>query len=184
MSTARPILFLDVDGVLNTKTTQAGAEGVRDCVLRSPYSDYSARGVVEVAKVAALLRCVQSCGAKIVVSSSWREAFAGAGDFAAAIGIVPPLASAPDIFHRSWRTGWKPSSHRCHEINWWLDDHPKVKRYAVIDDHKVFPEDWTGADHEVTTDSKHGVTNRDLGRVAGLLGKGEFADRDWFAEAA
>lgn len=178
-----PILFLDVDGVLNTSATKASAEGVRDCVLY-PFGNRQAQrftGVVEIAKVAAVARVVEACGAKIVVSSSWRNAFATCADFAAAIGIVPPLANAPDLFHRDWRTDWKMSSRRHNEVQWWLDEHRKVKRYAVLDDHPVFPRDWEGAEREVNTDASVGVTNRDLDRVAGLLGKGEFAGRDWFS---
>lgn len=176
-----PVLFLDVDGVLNRRDTKPGDDGVRECVLRPPHSDWPARftGVVETAKVAAVAGVVQACGAKIVVSSSWRNYFTNAADFATAVGMSPPLADAPDMFHRDWRTGFKVSSCRCHEINWWLDDNPKVKRYAILDDHTVFPPDWPGAAHEVNTDASVGITNRDLNRVAELLGRPD--PSDWFS---
>lgn len=177
------ILFLDVDGVLNTRATKPGVDGVRDVELR-PVNNPQVRftGVIETAKVRAIARAVAACGAQIVVSSSWREAFADGAAFAAAVGLAPPLASAPALLHRDWRTGWKPSSHRCHEIGWWLDEHRKVKRYAVVDDHPIFPPDWDGAKHEVRTDPEHGLTAADLARIVELLGRPELARRDWFEE--
>lgn len=180
------ILFLDIDGVLNTRTTKPGADGVRDVDLR-PTSNPNVRftGVLEVAKVRAVARVVEACGAKIVVSSSWRNAFADGAAFAVAVGLAPPLVSAPDLLHRDWRTERRMSSNRHHEIGWWLRDHPKVKRYAVLDDHPVWG--WGGLPdnpNEVRTDPTLGVTSFDLDRVAGLLGKGEHAGRDWFRLAA
>lgn len=172
-----PILFLDVDGVLNTRATRPGAEGVRECVLQRPYSLTRFTGVVEIVKVRAIASLVLACGATIVVSSSWRNAFADAASFAAAIGIAPPLADAPDLFHRDWRTESKLSSQRFHEISWWLDDHEFVRRYAVLDDHPVFPRDYHGARarHEVRTDPALGITNTDLNLVAELLGRPDLA---------
>lgn len=173
-----PVLFLDVDGVLNTHATKSGADGVRDFESRQS----RVTNVVEIAKVAAVARLVEACNARIVVSSSWRSAFATSADFAAAIGIAPPLADAPDLFHRDWRTEQKLSSARCHEIKWWLDNHEFVRRYAVIDDHMVFPPDWVHAKHEVRTDASVGITNGDFNRAASLLiGSGELKGRDWFA---
>lgn len=182
-SGARVILFLDVDGVLNTHATKPGADGVRDVELR-PVNNPQVRftGVLEMAKVRAIARAVEACGAKIVVSSSWRDAFADGAAFAATVGLSPPIASAPDLLHHDWRTGWKPSSHRCHEIGWWLDEHRKVKRYAVVDDHPVFPPDWEGAKHEVRTDPECGLTARDLARIVELLGRPDLARRDFFAD--
>lgn len=178
------VLFLDVDGVLNTSDTKPGGDGVRDCVLR-PLNNRAVKftGVVEIAKVAALARAVEACGAKIVVSSSWRNAFETAGAFATAIGLAPPLATARDHLHRDWRTGWKFSSQRFQEINWWIDDH-RPPHFAILDDHAVAPCDWPMFAHVVQTDARRGVTNCDLDRVVGLLGRGEHAGRDWFAEGA
>lgn len=180
------ILFLDVDGVLNTRATKPGADGVRDVELR-PASNPQVcfTGVLEMEKVQAVARVVAACGAKIVVSSSWRNAFTDGAAFAATVGLAPPLASAPDLMHRDWRTEQRMSSNRHHEIDWWLKAHPKVKRYAVLDDHPVWG--WGSLPenpNEVRTDPKRGVTACDLDRVAGLLGKGEFAGRDWFQAAA
>lgn len=180
-----PILFLDVDGVLNRVTTRRGDAGVRDCRLRpvnNPQVEFV--GVVETAKVAALARAVAACGAQIVVSSSWRDAFETGGAFAAAIGLVPPLASAPDLVHRDWRTGWKFSSQRRDEIGWWLDDHRKVKRFAILDDHDICAHAPKLEERFVRTDRDTGLVNEDLAAVVTLLGRADLASRDWFSAAA
>lgn len=182
-----PIVFLDVDGVLNCRSTKPGTLGVRECSLRpinNPQVEFS--GVVEEEKVSALVRALQACGAKIVVSSSWREAFKAASAFASAIGI-PPLASAPDIFHKDWKTGWKFSSQRYHEIDWWLQDHKQTRQYAILDDHDCIPPDWTLHKHFVRTDADVGLTNADINRVLEIIGRYDLAllcettPRDWFS---
>ena len=177
-----PVLFLDVDGVLNCSSTKLHAPGVRSCVLQRPCSLTRFTGVVETAKVAALARAVQACGAKIVVSSTWREAFETGAAFAAAIGLVPPLVSAPDLVHRDWRTGWKPSSNRHHEIGWWLDDHRKVKRFAILDDHDICAHAPQLEKRFVRTDAETGLVNADLAAIVTLLGRADLAARDWFEE--
>lgn len=180
------ILFLDVDGVLNTRATKPGADGVRDVELR-PLNNPQVRftGVLEMAKVRALARAVEACGAKIVVSSSWRVAFTDGAAFAAAVGLAPPIASAPDLLHRDWRTEKRMSSNRHHEIDWWLRAHPKVKRYAVLDDHPVWG--WGSLPdnpNEVRTDPECGLTATDLARVVEVLGRADLARRDWFSATA
>ena len=185
----RPIVFLDVDGVLNRRSTKRGADGVRDCTLRpinNPQVEFT--GVVETAKVAALRRALEATGAQIVVSSSWRDAFSSAAEFAGAIGIVPPLADAPDLFHKHWKTDWKFSSQRFHEINWWLQDHKQTRFYAILDDHECIPRDWELHKSFVKTDADAGLTNAEINRVVTLLGRADLAfvcettPTDWFAE--
>lgn len=187
---ARPIVFLDVDGVLNRHSTKPGG-GVRECVLQRQYSLTRHQGLVEEAIVAAFSRVRAAIGAQIVVSSSWREGVASAAAFADAIGL-PPLASAPDVIHRDWRIKGKPSSYRFHEIGWWLDDHKRCTNYVVIDDHDFIPPDWKRPTRArfVKTDPARGLTNADLNRVCEILGRSDLAfvcettPTDWFDERA
>lgn len=165
------IIFLDVDGVLNTRTTKPG-DGVREVVLTRPFSTAVFQGVVETKKVAMLRDTLEQCDADLVVSSSWREAFANAADFAVAIGLVDPLADEPDFFHRHWRTEKKLSSTRAQEIALWLAEHRKVRHYATLDDHDIFArEDRPEMQKRfVRTDADVGLTHEDLRRVEALLG--------------
>jgi len=113
---------------------------------------------------------VLKCGAEIVVSSSWRQAFDSAAAFAAAIGL-PPLAGAADVFHRDWCTESKMSATRAQEIGLWLADHKKVRRFAILDDHDVCAHRPELEKRFVRTDANVGVTQDDLRRVGELLGR-------------
>lgn len=175
-----PILFLDVDGVLNRNSTRANDPGVRVATL-NPITNPAVQftGVVETALVNALGRAVKAAGAKIVVSSSWRNAFRSAGDFATAIGISPPLSNTPDLFHKDWKTGMKFTSQRFHEIDWWLADHPYLPNYAILDDHDFIPDGWTLRDHFVKTDPSIGITDANINSMLMMFGRADLTEARW-----
>ncbi len=72
--------------------------------------------------MARLQKLLERTGAKVVLSSSWR--CDPVGLLAAKHYGVPFIDVCPD----------KPRSQRCKEMTAWLSAHPKVTRYAVIDD--------------------------------------------------
>lgn len=163
-----PVLFLDVDGVLNTRGTLPG-EGVRSVELNIPYGR-RVTGVIVQDKLHATLGLVEECRARIVVSSSWRLYFDTAAAFASAIGISP-MRDLGELFHRDWFTPMKFSASRAQEISLWLADHKAVKRYAILDDHDICAGRPSKIDaHFVRTDAAVGVTDADLRRVGALLG--------------
>jgi HAD domain in Swiss Army Knife RNA repair proteins len=101
------VIFLDIDGVLNcTKTPNP-----RDF----PY-------IVDKRLLARLQKLLDRTGAKVVLASSWR--CDPVGLFAAKHWGVPFMDVCPDM----------PKSPRRTEVLTWLARHPKVTRYAVIDD--------------------------------------------------
>lgn len=118
MRTRAPILFLDVDGVLNADRTPAWRG--KDIVWR-----------VEAACVGYLNEILVRTGAQIVVSSAWRiGAYAGADGCRAKLigrGVKPR-------FHRDWRTKRFWSGVRGDEIAEWLSRHPEVTSWAIVDD--------------------------------------------------
>jgi hypothetical protein len=101
------VIFLDIDGVLNCATTPNPR--------KFPY-------VVDKKLLARLRTLLDSTGAKVVLSSSWR--CDPIGLYAARHWGVPFFDVCPD----------KPRSPRAREMLAWLSDHPRVTRYAVIDD--------------------------------------------------
>lgn len=101
------VIFLDIDGVLNCKKTPNPR--------KLPY-------VVDKKLLARLRRLLDRTGAKVVLSSSWR--IDPVGLFAAEYWGVPFIDVCPDM----------PKSARCKEVLAWLSKHPKVTRYAIIDD--------------------------------------------------
>jgi hypothetical protein len=101
------VIFLDVDGVLNCKKTANPR--------KLPY-------VVDRRLLARFKRLLDRSGAKVVLSSTWR--YDPAGLFSAKHWGIPFIGITPDM----------PKRPRRDEIRAWLKKHPKVTRFAVIDD--------------------------------------------------
>jgi hypothetical protein len=101
------VIFLDIDGVLNCAKTPNPR--------KFPY-------IVDRKLLARFKKLVDRTGAKVVLSSTWR--CDPVGLFAAKHWGVPFIDVCPD----------RPRSPRRREITSWLADHPKVTRFAVIDD--------------------------------------------------
>lgn len=138
----RCVLFLDVDGVLNS-----GA--FYDRIRRDP----PPRPKVDPEAVARLARVLRATGCVIVVSSAWRS-----GTVAATrrtfqqYGICPPrriVGVTPRL---------EPSAERGDEIFCWLAQHPEVRTYAIVDDDA----DMGGYGRFlVQTDERVGLTDKD-----------------------
>ena len=109
------ILFLDIDGVLNSHRTAYAFDGFPhsfgpECMAKF---DHVAIGLVR--------KVCEETGASIVLSSSWRIIHKV---HACANGLnLPIFDSTP--------TGGQL---RGDEIGMWLRDHPEVTHYAIVDD--------------------------------------------------
>jgi hypothetical protein len=145
-SRAMKLIFLDIDGVLNCRTTP----NPRDF----PY-------IVDEDLLARLRRLLERTGASVVLSSTWR--YDPAGIYSANRYGVPFIDVIPDLPHEP----------RCKEILAWLRDHPEVDRYIVIDDEDdeldslpLFqPSSRTGLTEEIVAgaaDYLNGKTDKDM----------------------
>ena len=101
------VIFFDIDGVLNCDRTP-NPRGF-------PY-------VVDKRLLRRFKALLRRTGAKAVMSSTWRVDPVGLA--AARYHGVPFIDVCPD----------RPRSPRSREILLWIKRHPKVARYAVIDD--------------------------------------------------
>ena len=111
------VIFLDVDGVLNSMHTPAWMREDWDVPLARPLQN--------------LKYIVDKTGAKIVVTSSWREYPAALRKLEIALMVfeLPIAGRTPAL-----------STNRPNEIETWLNKHPEVKRYVILDDE---PQPWT-----------------------------------------
>ena len=116
------VIFLDVDGVLNKVGTRE----------RSPHGTYG----IEQGMVKLLSEIVTATDCKICVSSTWRKyddlmeclrSELGANLEARIIGATPVL----DI---QMESGIWTGKVRGEEIQYWLDEHPEVARFVILDD--------------------------------------------------
>ena len=101
------VVFLDIDGVLNCDSTPNPRN--------FPY-------IIDPKLLARLKKMLDRTGAKVVLSSTWR--LDPVGLLAAKHFGVPFIDVSPDM----------PKRPRRDEVLTWLSKHPKVRRYAIIDD--------------------------------------------------
>lgn len=143
------VVFLDIDGVLNS---------TRTCVAHGGYPfNFGPKDMAQFDNTAiALVRgIIRAAGAQVVLSSAWRttHAFADVGKALdmPIIGCTPMLCGC-----------------RGDEIKCWLDAHPEVECYAIIDDSGDMLAGQ--APFFVHTDMHEGFLWRDAEKLAGLLG--------------
>ena len=107
------VIFLDIDGVLNSSQTKPEGEHV-----------YGIHAIL----VERFLKVVDITGAIIVLSSSWRNYEKDRQEIReAGIAFVDITPSMPKL-------GGAEACERGYEIQDWLDRHPEVQKYAIIDD--------------------------------------------------
>ncbi len=143
------VIFLDVDGVLNSEAflrkredehralghadpTSPKRETTCDCFRLERQIDRDA--------VARLNRLVAETGAKIVISSSWRKlldppelhrVLVSHGLVAEIIGETP---DGPNDLELRAALEETDRLFRGHEIDYWLKQHPEVDRFVILDD--------------------------------------------------
>ncbi len=143
------MLFLDIDGVLNSEsyalkledkhrqlghTESAAPKRATTCDCFKLYHQIDRDAVMR------LNRIVASTGAKIVVSSTWRKLFdppemhrilSEHGLVAEIIGETPDGHKEPGFLEMY---GYPERLQRGYEIDYWLKQHPGVDRFVILDD--------------------------------------------------
>jgi hypothetical protein len=165
----RKVIFLDIDGVLNTKW------GYTQMDRNTPKDKYGY--AFDPNAVANLKKIVDETGADIVISSSWKSfGFSGLEDMwqdrglpGKLIGITPNSVSDEMLLNADL-DHIELFSIRGMEIKEWLDKHGKnVSHYVIIDDVDNFLSSQKS--HFVQTDPEVGITESDVKKVVRLLNK-------------
>jgi hypothetical protein len=140
------VIFLDIDGVVNNADS-AGR--------------YTYRGIIGIDPNLAFLvgKLVMETDAKVVLSSSWRHSPHGVEEVERQ---VCKLLDMTVTLGRPAGIGIEYCE-RGREIKEWLDRHPEVERYAILDDENdMLPEQQP---HFFKTTWLHGVTPEICERV-------------------
>ena len=160
------VLFLDIDGVLNSTRTAVANGGYPHELHHREAFDWTS--------IKLLQRLCDSAGVQVVLSSAWRN-FCDFKDVGAAFGLSI-VDRTPD--HRGGPRG--------EEIQAWLDAHPEVTHYAIVDDDADMLEGQQA--HFVRTDAFDGLLWKDFTLVCSILDvspfDGQARDRNWMNEAA
>ena len=167
------IVFLDVDGVLNTidykDRSKVDDEDrylfIREgCSMVGIYPEF----------VAKLNRLVESCeGVRFVMSSTWREDYLDTLDYLAAQGfkgVFIGMTTLEDLaYDYALGRSLRRYRHRGEDILHWLNRHEYKGDYVIIDDD---PEANTGifVGSVIQTDSSVGLTDENVDGAIALLG--------------
>lgn len=152
------VILLDFDGVLNCSVTLREQGG---------YGLY-----LEEEKMEVLKEIVDQTGARIVLTTSWREHWEpnGGGD---AVGKEIDALFARhglSVFDKTPRSRIS----REEEIRLWLEENGEAERFAVLDDMLLY-EDFLKGHFVKTSDFFGGLTREDAQRAIRIL-KGEKDD--------
>lgn len=157
------VIFLDIDGVLNSTKT---------CVATGGYPmELSHRAAFDWMAIKLLQRLCDSSGVQIVLSSAWRK-HCKFQEVAAAFElpiIGATQNSSPDGYQRGY------------EIRDWLRGHPEVTQYAIIDDDPDMLDEQM--EFFVHTNGHEGMTWDNFAKLCTTLGESPFAgeprNREW-----
>jgi hypothetical protein len=147
------ILLLDVDGVL--------------CTRRS-FLAYDKEGGMWFSwdqLACDVIRTCASYGVMIVVSSTWRKP-KNEPELISQLhryGFTRSMLFMPD-----WKTPILPSGVRGEEIQAWLDAHPDIKDYKILDDDCILLDDQEK--HWIQTDPDGGMTSDNIKKLLNWAG--------------
>lgn len=148
-----PVLFLDIDGVLNSDQTAALFGGYPHSFSPDDMERF------DPLAIGLIRRLCSDTGARCVLSSDWRYTY-----------TVEQCAEALDLPIFSETPGGNDFPSRGHEIAAWLRDNPQITHYAIVDD--CGPMLPNQRPHFVCTDDALGLTLADFKRLRDILTKG------------
>ncbi len=109
------IIFLDIDGVLNTSIS------IFANLTQKIWDKSTCNLLINI--------CKFNPNVKIVVSSMWRS-------LGKDVVLQHFVNNGFDLqfFHDDWKTPFMHGIDRGYEIQDWLDNHPSIKNYVILDD--------------------------------------------------
>jgi HAD domain in Swiss Army Knife RNA repair proteins len=154
------ILFLDIDGVLNSADYMKNR---RTIPRPTPHS-------IDAPTIPRLNAIIERTGAKVVVSSTWRMGRDkhDLQSILRAHGFIGEIIGCTPIGYGSMPSGVLVTDCvRGHEIQAWLDEHSDVTTFAIVDDNS----DMAHLTHRlVQTTWSYGLLDEHVERLVQMLG--------------
>lgn len=152
------VIFLDIDGVLNSNRTIHAFGGMPQSLKPKEFKKF------DPVAIALVKRLCREAGAKVVISSSWRKREAWQ-----TIGAVfkLPVIDATPIFPGDEKPGVERN--RGKEVALFLSVHPSIKTYVIIDDNDDYLEQQK--QFRVLVDRNRGFSLGDFYKALKILGE-------------
>lgn len=149
------VIFLDIDGVLNYTLWY-----IDD---RNPGNLNGQEGDLDPLCIDKINKLCEETGAKIVISSDWRIHY-GYKDRLELAGLKNIIGHTPITIFDTYGTYHFT---RGEEIQMWLEWHPNINKYVIIDDRT----DFTNEQKQffVKVDSDIGLTDKDIQLAKNIL---------------
>lgn len=135
------VIFLDIDGVLNSEAHLRKLDADHRALGHHDQCEcYRLEHQIDDAAIQRLNRLVAETGSKIVISSSWRKlldpeelqrVLTEHGLVAEIVGETPDGYNDKALLEAM---GYYDRIFRGHEIDAWLQKHPEVDRFVILDD--------------------------------------------------
>lgn len=160
------VVFLDMDGVLNSSDY---------LYVRNRRTKREWKEMIDPAMVALLNRVLEITGAKVVLSSSWRYRFNTPEKLEKLRSILRSRGFAGELIDRTPLGMEMPPGSgagvRGIEVAFWLNRHPEVSEYVILDDSDDFP---GLGDRLVRTSWAEGLTAKHAKHAVAILMHREF----------
>lgn len=147
------IIFLDIDGVLNT-----------DQIIRDYSKRHNKYDVVSSELISKLNKIVEKTKAKVVISSSWRNVFSKKK---IVNKYLIPNGFKGEVIDTTRLTRSSDFGFRGQEIQEWLNEHPNVTSFVVLDDISFGLDNIK--ENFVETDCALGIQNSDVEKAINIL---------------
>jgi len=141
------VLFLDIDGVLNSTRTAIAYK-------RYPFNFDGDMHMFDEVAIRLIQKLCEETSAVVCVSSTWRGHFT---DQEISEGLSIPVVGHTPLLYKN----------RGYEIQEWLDKHPDVTEWAIVDDNSDMLE--SQKDHFVQTDGREGLSYKNFCMLRDIL---------------
>ena len=150
----RKILFLDIDGVLNS-------DAFADYMLEEDNVDIFNEDMLDERAIIQLKKIVMATDAEIVLSSSWRW-YKDTRD-----KVHQQLRAKNIDFVDTTPREINTAMSRGMEIKAWLDEHPEVEKFVILDDDDLRIEEYLP--YHVKTTFRYGLTREKAAEAIQIL---------------
>lgn len=154
------VIFLDIDGVLNADCDFGGKSKPNPRVYSDDGNSYC--GICK-SHVKVLKKIVDRTGAKLVLTSSWKNDYDDYIRHGYCNRVGKYLhnklrALGLSIYDTTLKYDFSNGKNRGYEISQWLEDHPEVDRWIVLDDEKFDDYDFLKITQNlILIDPKYGL---------------------------